>query len=152
LGADGWIFRRGERAKVTAHELIHNPAVEAAVLEVAKSMLGTVGPLLAARQLIKIASDSKHKHQMRAVEAIANRTGLPEVDQIEIKHTNLTGEALMNRLRDVAGRLGLDPEAVLSGEIRAQLPPPVALEAVEVEVDEVPQETPEWCGLGKNAV
>jgi phage terminase small subunit len=63
-------------AKVRAHHLLQSHDVQAAILEVAKRLLGTVGPMIATKTLLRIAADPDHKENLRAAEFIASRAGL----------------------------------------------------------------------------
>jgi len=121
-------------AKVRAHHLLKNPAVEAAVLEVGKQMLATVGPVLAAHGLIRMASNPKHKNHARAVEMLANRVGLHEVQEVHVHRTDQTGEAMIGRIKELAGRLGLDADKLIGGNAPGAL---IEAKAVEVK-DEIP--------------
>ena len=130
-----------EGAKVRAHEVLQSESVQAAVLELAKQTLGTVGPMLAARQLIRIASDPKDRNRMKAIEMIAARTGLPEIEQIEVKHV-LDIEQVKERIRVLAAAQGLDGEKLINGPsgvdiaVPAQYGPAAQLEALDAEVIE----------------
>jgi hypothetical protein len=105
--------------RVRAWELEHDDRIRAAVFEISRQLLGTVGALLATRQLIRIASDPKEKRHSQAVEAILNRTGFHEKQEVQVTHADLTGEALIERIRSLANQLGIDPEKLLSAEINA---------------------------------
>lgn len=102
-------------AKVRAHSLAHNPKIDAAVQEYARSGLTTLGPMLAAAGLIRIARNSNHKHHFKALESIADRVGLPKSTEhhVEVAHTDRTGTAMAARIEALALRLGLDPAALL---------------------------------------
>jgi hypothetical protein len=136
------------RAKSTASELLGNSAVRAAIFEVAKASLEGVGPILAAKGLIAIASDSKHPQQLRALEMIANRVGFHEEKEIKITHHNLTGEALIARVTDLAQRLGLDAARLIGSNVLVPEAPMIEARAVEVEPVAV-ADPPPWCGLRK---
>ena len=68
--------------------------------------------------MIAIAEDPKHKDHFRACESLADRGGYAAQQNINVKHEHrdLTGEALMERIRTLAKKHGLDPEALLKGE------------------------------------
>ena len=97
-----------EGAKVRAHECLHDEKVQAAIGEVAKATLGTVGPLLAVHAVLSMARDRESSGHVKAVEMILNRTGMGEKQQIEITHRDLTGDALMERLRFLAEKHGVN--------------------------------------------
>ncbi len=119
-----------EGARVSAHRLMQNERIQAATLEVAKGNLQTVGPALATAVLLEIAADRNHRDQMRAAELIANRVGLHETQEIHVTHSNLTGQALLDRLAEVAARLGMDPVKLIGANV-------IEGEAEEVKADAV---------------
>lgn len=108
-----------EGAKVRGHHLMHSPAVEAAVLEVAQGMMNTAGPILAAAGMLRAAANPRHKRHMQAVEMLANRVGLHEVKEVRVKKTDETGEALMERIRRLAGVLGVDADGLVGANVAA---------------------------------
>lgn len=97
-----------EGCKVRACECLQNPKVRAAIQEVARSTLHGIGPALAVAGLINIAKKPDHKDYAKAVEMILNRTGFGEKQQIEVVHRDLTGDALMERVRLLAEKHGVD--------------------------------------------
>jgi hypothetical protein len=102
-----------EGCKVRASELLRHPKVEAATQEVARALMMTVGPVLAVAGLLRVAGDPEHPQHVRAAELLANRRGFSEKQQIEVVHRDLTGDALVARLRALADRHGLDAEKLL---------------------------------------
>lgn len=122
-----------ERCKVTAHRLLHSPAIEAAVLEVGQSMLTTVGPILAAHVILRAAADSKNKKQLRAAEMLANRVGLHEVQEVHVTKTDRTGAAMVARIKALAAKHGLDAERLLGGNLALPAPEPKEVNLVSRE-------------------
>lgn len=125
-GAKKWAIAAGysnvkDGAKVRGHELVHSPKIEAAVLEVGRSMISTVGPVLAAHAMLRVAANPKAKNHLRAVEMLANRVGLHEVQEINVRRTDLTGDALIERLRLLAGALGIDPASLVGANTGPKL-------------------------------
>jgi hypothetical protein len=102
-------------ARVRGCENLHSEAVQAAVFEVAKQLLWGVGPLLSARGLLDLASNPKGKGYQRAVEMLANRVGLHEVEEVVVHKTDETGEALVTRLKALSLKMGLDYDRLLQG-------------------------------------
>lgn len=102
-----------EGAKVRGHGCMHSPKVEAAVLEFSRSMLGTVGPILATQVMLRAAANPKGKNRLRAAEMIANRVGLHEVQEVHVRRTDETLEAKVVRLKQLAAALGVDPAALI---------------------------------------
>ena len=99
--------------RVRAHEAYHNLKVQAAVQEVARATLGVQGPLVAVHAVLNMARNSEHPQHSRAVEMILNRTGMAEKQQIEVVHRDLTGDALMERVRALAEKHGVNLGAAL---------------------------------------
>jgi hypothetical protein len=56
--------------------------------------------------------------RLRVADSLLDRGGLAGLQKIAVDHTHtdLTGEALMARIRELAKKHGLDPEALLRGE------------------------------------
>ena len=137
--------------RVRAWELEHDEKVRAAVFEVCSQILSTEGMIVATRELIRMASDPKDKGHAKAVTAILDRTGLLEKQEVAVRHkVELSGDALISRLTEVATRLGLDPQKLISGDIKAPaLMSPLEYadaQIVEAEaVEEPPAAVPDWC-------
>jgi hypothetical protein len=120
-----------EAAKVRGHELSHNPEVEKAVQEFSKTALGTLGPMLATAGLLRIARSKSHPDHLKALLAIANRAGLHETTEhrVQVQHTDLTGQAIINRIAALAAKHGLDQAKLIGGNT-------IEATAVEVKPDE----------------
>jgi hypothetical protein len=105
----------GGAAKVRAHHLLRNPRVEAAVFEVGRSQLFGVGPILASAVLLRTAANPKHPQHLRAAEMIANRVGLHEKTEhhVSVSHTDRTGVVMLERIKELAGVLGVDAAKLL---------------------------------------
>jgi hypothetical protein len=106
-----------EGAKVRGHELSHDPNVDAAVKELSKTALGTLGPFLAAAGLLRIARKPDHPDHFKSLLAIANRVGMNETTEhtVKVEHTDLRGDALLERIRALAVRLGVDETKLIGG-------------------------------------
>ena len=102
-----------EGCKVRGHQAFQDPKVQAAALEVSRATLGALGPVLAASGLLRIAAKPDHPQHVKALELLANRVGLQEKQQIEVTHRDLTGDALMARIRELAKKHGLDERKLL---------------------------------------
>lgn len=105
----------GANTRVKGHLCAHDPKIQAAIFEYGQSMLGTMGPLLAAAGMIRIARNPKHKQHFKALEAIANRVGLHETTEhvVNVNHSDRTGAAMAERITQLAGVLGIDPGQLL---------------------------------------
>lgn len=127
--------QNGAASRVAGHHNSRNRKIEAAVFEVAQSLLYTEGPMLAAAGLLLIAKDRSHPKHMRALETLANRVGLHETTEhtVKVEHTDRTGAAMIERIKALAERLGADPARLLGSNVQ----PPIEGEFVEVKSVEV---------------
>lgn len=107
--------------RVTGHLLIHNEKVIAAINEVAGQRLRS-NSLLAAGVLIEIMTDegTARKDRLKAALALLDRTGHAAAQNININQniTDQSGKAIMERIRALANKHGLDPTKLL-GPARA---------------------------------
>lgn len=119
-------------SRKAGHDCKRNPKIEAAVFEVAQSLLYTEGPMLAAAGLLLIARDQKHPKHMRALETLANRVGLHETSEhtVKVEHVDRTGVAMLDRIKALSAKLGIDPATLLGGNVisRGTLPAPIDAE------------------------
>lgn len=106
---------KSEGAKVTGHHLVHDPRIEAAAMEIARGTLNAVGPVLAVSVMLRAARNPKHPKHLRAAEMIANRVGLHETTEhvVNVNHSDRTGAAMAERIKQMAGLLGIDPGQLL---------------------------------------
>lgn len=104
-----------DRCKVSGHHLSHDDRIKEAAREECLRLSDTVGPVLAMGVMFQIARTNGHKDQLKAAEAIANRVGLHETSEhkVSVEHTDKTGAALIERIRQLAGALNIDPAALL---------------------------------------
>jgi hypothetical protein len=103
-------------AKVRGHELMHNPKVLAALKEEMGKRIA-LGAIVGIYGLQAIAADPDHKDHLRACVALADRGGYSPIvhQEIKVEHTDRTGAALMDRIKELAQKHGLDPEKLLAG-------------------------------------
>lgn len=101
--------------RVTAHRLAHDVRVQAAVMEFARGTLSAVGPILATSAMLRVAANPKHPKHLRAAEMLANRVGLHETTEhvVNVNHSDRTGAAMAERIKQMAGVLGIDPGQLL---------------------------------------
>lgn len=118
--ATGWVKAAGYSNseggfRVTAHRLMHDPKVSAAVQEFASQHLSVVGPALSLGVLMKIARTKDHKDQFKAAAALANRSGFHETTEHRVLVTRMdrTGEGALARIKAAAELLGVDPTTLL---------------------------------------
>jgi phage terminase small subunit len=106
----------GGGAKVAAFHNAHNERLKEAAREEARRHLDTIGPVLGIGVMFQIARDPRHKRQLDAAIALANRAGFHEKTEhtMKVEHRVDTQEleALARRL---AAELGLTPAQLLGG-------------------------------------
>lgn len=109
--------------RVTAHRLMHDPKISAAVQEFAAQHLSVVGPVLSLGVMTKIARSQGHKDQFKAAAALANRSGFHETTEhrVLVRHTDQTGEGVMARIKAAAALLGVDPSVLLGENVQAPM-------------------------------
>jgi hypothetical protein len=122
----GFTALNGNVARVTAHRLMHDPKIAAAVQEFAGQHLSVVGPALSLGVMMKIARTRGHKDQFKAAAAIANRSGFHEKTEHHVLVSH-TGEDPVARIRRAAAELGVDPAALLGANT------PVPMKVIEHE-------------------
>jgi hypothetical protein len=111
----------GRACSVRATELLQNPRIQAAIYEAARGHFQTIGPVLAAAGLLKIAGDPKHKDHFRALESVADRVGLPRTTEhrVLVDDSRRDPASMVARVRELAAGLGVDADYLLAG---ARLP------------------------------
>lgn len=127
-GLDDWKYAElagygnGDQAqmRVRACELLQMREINDAINECAGMRLRS-GALVAAEVLIKIASNeaAADGQRIKAAQALLDRVGLAPQQNIHVEHnhTDRTGAALMDRIRELAAKHGLDPEKLLAGQV-----------------------------------
>ena len=105
---------RGVLLRKTGSVLIHEPRVQAALLEVGGKELVSLA-LPAIRAMRKMVADPKSKGHRNAAESVLDRIGLGAEQKINVNHnvTDRTGAAMVERITELARKLGLDPAAFL---------------------------------------
>lgn len=98
---------------VTASRMLRQPRILAALREVADRRLKS-GAILAASAIVEIANDPLHRDRFKAATELLNRAGLV-VEGISrvIVEDHRTVEEIERRVRDLAVRVGIDPEKLL---------------------------------------
>lgn len=130
-----------EGAKVRGHYCAHNPAVQAAIREEAAKRLNA-SSLMAANVLMHLLSDEavEAKDRIKAAGMLLDRSGFGAAQTINVnKHvTDNSGQAIMQRIKALADKHGLDPRKLLAPQSQGkttQMPTVVEAEFVEVESD-----------------
>jgi hypothetical protein len=111
ISGPGWPPALGIR--VTAHHLMHDPRIEAAIVEISRSHFTTGGAALAANNLLRIARDPKHPKHYDASIAIMNRVGMHEKSEHTLKvqrDNSVDMEQLVERL---AVEFGIPVESLI---------------------------------------
>lgn len=98
---------------VIASRMLRQPRILAALREVADRRL-KAGAIMAASAVVEIAQDPLHRDRFKAATELLNRAGLV-VEGISrvIVEDHRTVEEIERRVRDLAERLGIDPEKLL---------------------------------------
>lgn len=104
-------------ARVRGHHAAHHPGVQAAIREEALKRLNS-GALIAAGVVIEILQDkrSQRKDRLKAAAMLLDRTGFAAAQNINVHKTvtDHSGKALMERIRALALKHGLDAERLLA--------------------------------------
>lgn len=127
----------GRGLSTQAQALMHNPRIQAAVVEFGKARLHEMLPN-ALKALEDIVNQPGHKKQLDAARVIMNRAGLQE--RMIVEHTGeilLSAKEKVMEIKQMAKLLGLKPEDVL-GQI-------TDVEFEDVPAEAEPEEIPtEW--------
>jgi phage terminase small subunit len=143
-GATGAARRAGFEGKpdtlyVTAYRLSHDSRIQEAIQEEARKRLNSMIPL-SLDALQEIVSDKEHKDRLGAVKSVLDRAGLHETKQIEHKHEFIANDPVMlERVRQLADRLGLPAEKLIGRSAAAAITAPVQ-DAQFEEVDDGEQD------------
>jgi hypothetical protein len=107
--------------RVTAHRLLHDEKVIAAINEETSKRLRGAGALVGVGMMFRIAQTDGHKDQLRAAEALANRAGFHEISEhtLKVEHTDRTGAALIERIKALGVALGMDVGPLLGANAAA---------------------------------
>jgi phage terminase small subunit len=112
--AAGYSAKSHGYLRLAAHRLFHDEAIIAAMHEEAGKRLRS-SAVLGASVLAKIARTDGHRDQLKAAEALLNRVGLHERTEhfVNVNHSDTTSRAMFERIKELAGALGVDPAALL---------------------------------------
>lgn len=134
----GYSMDNKKAAAVTGHRLAHDDRVQSAIQEEATRRLNA-SVIMAVSTLVQIAEDPKTqtKDRLKAIEMIANRTGLHATTEhrVQVEHVT-TNEETLERLARLSKVLGLEP-AKLLGSIGAKI---VGDKIIDAEFTEVTDE------------
>ena len=106
---------------VTAHRLMHTPAVMDAIREESEKRLNS-STLLATSVLMEIATDKFNKDRLKAAVEILNRSGFHAKTEHTV-HVNdpRTEKELLEKITLLAAQLGLDPKMLIEGPKRTAI-------------------------------
>lgn len=110
--ASGYSPDNPNAAKVTAHRLMHDERILAAIRECADRKVKGVA-VRAIETMIEIMDDPTHKDRFAAAKEVANRAGLLVVEKVEHVHRTEDEEEKVARIVRYAQQLGLDPRELL---------------------------------------
>lgn len=106
--------------RVRACELLQQKNINDAIHECAGMRMRSAA-LVAAEVLVRIAGsdESSDGQRIKAAQALLDRVGLAPQQNIHVEHnhTDRTGAALMDRIRELAAKHGLDPEKLLGAQV-----------------------------------
>lgn len=124
-----------------ASKLLRMPRILAAIRDVADHRLKS-GALLAASVLVQIAQDPLDKNRYKAATEVLNRAGLvvEGVSRI-IVEDHRTPEEIERRIRDLAERIGIDPDKLIGQSLVVE---DVEYEDLEDNVERIHEEGDEW--------
>lgn len=110
------------------YRLAHQENIISAIQEEARRGILSQGTLVGFRVLLQIAQNDGHKDQLRAAEMLLNRVGFHEITEhkVMVTKTDMTGAAMVERIKLLAAGLGFDPALLLGGNA-----PEVAMKVIE---------------------
>ena len=95
------------------YELMRNEEILAALREEATKRLAGAA-LVGVNVMLDIAQDPSHKDQFRAAKELAAINGFTAEQRIVVEHIDKDGQALLQRVKDMATSLGLDPRLLIA--------------------------------------
>lgn len=100
--------------RVHAHRLLHSQKILDAIDEETDKRV-RLGGVIGIAALVKIASNPKHKQHVRAAESLADRAGRGAVSrqEISVNHSDQTGATMVERIKQLAAVLGVNPAQLL---------------------------------------
>ena len=130
----------GEACKVRGFEMIRDGRVIAALHEESRrrfTILGWRGVLGVAA----IADNPEHPDHFKACTQLADRFGYAAVTEhkVTVEKTDMTGRAMLDRIKALAAKHGMDPAKLLGGNTVADVSrgsPEITAEYSEVKPDE----------------
>lgn len=103
-------------SRLMGHELLHRPAIIAAMHEESRRRF-TLAGWLGVLNLIEIAENDEHPEYYKASVQLADRFGYGAITEhkVSVQHTDLTGDAILSRIRALAIKHGIPETKLLGG-------------------------------------
>lgn len=106
-------FKDGPGLPVTAHRMVNDERVQAALAEHGQRYVGGLLPI-ALRALKEMIEDPDHRQRFQAVDRVMGQAGLHS--KTEVRHTHeQSPEEMISRIRQLADFLGVAPDQLLGG-------------------------------------
>jgi phage terminase small subunit len=127
----------GENAKVVAHRLLTSERVLKALNEELDKRFRR-DAVLGRSVLLEIAQDKEHPQRLKAAEALLNRGGFGVLHEqrIRVEHSDMSSEAMIERIRALAHSLGLDAAALVGFNAAPKLIEAAPVEAAPASIEE----------------
>lgn len=128
--------------RTRGYQLAHDEKILTAIKEEASKRLNS-GALLAASALLEIVLDPKHKSRLKAIEVLLDRSGLVVKNESTL-NINVNGGSdsdAVARIKDLSGKLGIDPRVLLGN---AGVVVDAEFSVVEAPIREAPEEEIDW--------
>jgi hypothetical protein len=104
---------KAEGAKVHAHRLLRKAVIEDAIFEVARRNMNTLGPLLAARGMLRIAANERHPEHSKMLLAVADRVGLHPKSEHKVMVEHKDDRGMMELVARLANELGVEARELI---------------------------------------
>jgi phage terminase small subunit len=132
-GKEGTDAQKNQACKQAGYHNIHDADILEAIRELAHEKFRQAGYLATAR-LMELVKDPTHKDHFKAIERVLAQNGMIAALQIEHNHNvNVTEEDQIEKVKQLAARLGIDPRTLLGSAY-------TDAEFVEVKVLTAPEE------------
>ena len=128
-----------ETARGYGCELAHSPKVIAAIHEEAQKRMDSAAIMVASRA-VEIANNPNHRAQMKAIEFVANRTGMLAATEHRLTVEHKMGDReLEQRAIELCRELGIDATKMLGNRTvtKALAPPTIDADFTEVPADDL---------------
>lgn len=105
-------------ARVRGHFNLRNEKIIAAINEELDKRF-RIDAVIGAAVLRDIALDKDHPKRLQAAEALLSRGGfhVQHEQRIKVEHVDMTSEAMIERIRQLALQLGMDPQQLLGSSV-----------------------------------